>query len=106
MTTKTETNAVIPKEGLKTSSFKVVLLNSAPPIILSVITGLVQLGVIEADSAGALNEGLNQLLFLFASFAGFAYVSGKYIEGRSKVSEEKARAATEVETFKETLGQA
>jgi hypothetical protein len=74
-----------PKAATKTSSFYVMIATILAGII---VTLLISSGIITEDQSETVKAGLTVVIG-----GGIAYIVGKYIDGRSKVSQIKAEAA-------------
>jgi hypothetical protein len=82
-----------PKPVTKTSSFYTLVGSLLASIA---VVWLVNKGVLTKDTAGAATEQLSGL-FTGIVFLGAAYVAGKFVEARGKVSEAKVLAATQLQ---------
>lgn len=94
----TTAEAVVPKEGTATSSFKVAVAQFAVALISLFLTFAVGAKWIGSDVAeGArttLTQGLSLMTILFSS--GASVMGAVYIHGRNKVAQIKATAAADI----------
>jgi hypothetical protein len=90
-----QNDAVLPKEGTNTSSFKLTLISFGVSLISLVLTLAVSLGYIGVDMANNVRETVSQFGLLMTGLfaAGSAAVGTMFVHGRNQVSQIKAKAA-------------
>jgi len=92
--------ALLPKEGQSTSSFKLAMVAAAAPLALAVVLGLAAAFSPYPDA----REGLMGVLkyAVIPSIIGAAGVAMQYINGRSKVSVAKMDAYSAINAAPQT----